>query len=940
MSSSGSGNQSIASAHNERAKVAILLARLGWPVFPIMPRGKMPFSKYEMGVSKGSRGGFHLATTDEEQIKRWASDPAFLDCNWGCRPPAGVIVIDVDTLDDGSPNPHVPEDVLMELTSAGAITNTPNKGRHYWFRQPEPNRWRGRNGAKDDRSAPKSKIDIKTSNGFVVLPPSVAALKIGGGFGQYTWAPEYTLSVPPEELPVTPPAVTAWLDRILRVDQQRDSRDMDAGELEKDAPLEKPPAGGVQDYTSGNLAQFVNTSSKWQGIAIASFVRAEGIQHSYMEGDVRYFKRPGSDQPHGAAWGLEYAKHGHSGKAIVPLGHNQLAVFSPNFNFFEPSSNSGPKSHFYPAHEILEKTLSPADFQKAEELMRRDFAQAVRKRRVLEAAAKAGSGSTIEWTEQLAGMTDEEFEQWAIANDQDAADFARLQREADGVLPAGGELGADPDVIEVEVVVTDVSGTEPATTAGASDAPKPNMSLTGEFSLKRIGLQSDDIYSRFMSRVRKGGIIDLTARAVQTLEIVPQPLFRIAAGLTAVSMVVGPKIEGPSGLLANLNILLLAETGEGKEPSKRVLRALDSCTARRTCVKKDDGEEDVTEHTAIAAIPHSDSGVVALLRERSPRILLQEEFSTWLAIAKASKGSYQERILRLLTDLSTHGRGKFDIPSYAKPEDSKRGKPLPATPFAGLHLVGQPSILFRSLSEDDVQSGLLGRLILIPGDDDGVLDQPPEITNFRPSAHPELIAQMHAWRNWHADNCDAAGPNIDDEHYLQFRWGAGARDYWWQTFKERQQLCREGRLAKDLAAVVGMRYAESMVKLGLVIAIDHIPSPERLSALNRPELTVDHLKTAEILLSAGHEMLRLQTARYVARTPEQLFRNQVKDWLDAAFELPAVKEKGISRRTFNRRFQHYDKKLRDAVWSDLEAIGFYVEKVQGSGPPTFLIRRV
>jgi hypothetical protein len=127
---------------------------IGLTVIPLVPGTKDPF--------KGSHG-YLDATTEPEQVRKWwARNPG---ANIGIRPPAGVIVLDIDPRHGGD----------VEL------------GRMAKFRGQLPDTWTAHTGsggfhmwycAGDLSGGIRGKlctgVDIKThNNGYVVAPPSI-----------------------------------------------------------------------------------------------------------------------------------------------------------------------------------------------------------------------------------------------------------------------------------------------------------------------------------------------------------------------------------------------------------------------------------------------------------------------------------------------------------------------------------------------------------------------------------------------------------------------------------------------------------------------------------------------------------------------------------------------------------------------------------------------
>jgi len=148
--------------HKRELKAAALrYAKLGWPVFPCHPTKHTPLDSTK---DEHGRGGFYLATTDEEQIEVW----------WSCWPDAaialrtgdqaGVFVMDIDPRHGG-------DIFLDELESEhGAMPDTVEcqtggGGRHIYLR------WPGHR-VKCSTGAIASGIDIKGDGGYVILPPS------------------------------------------------------------------------------------------------------------------------------------------------------------------------------------------------------------------------------------------------------------------------------------------------------------------------------------------------------------------------------------------------------------------------------------------------------------------------------------------------------------------------------------------------------------------------------------------------------------------------------------------------------------------------------------------------------------------------------------------------------------------------------------------------
>lgn len=152
--------------------------RVHWAVFPL--RGKVPLVAH----------GVLEATTDGAVVagwwRRWPS------ANIGGRVPAGVVAVDVDPRNGGDVTWRALEDEHGPVVTREVVTGRGDGGVHKYVRHP---------GGKI-RASIGSGIDVKTSHGYTLLPPSVHP----DSGGRYLWVDPLT----PIALP--PP----WLVNLLR----------------------------------------------------------------------------------------------------------------------------------------------------------------------------------------------------------------------------------------------------------------------------------------------------------------------------------------------------------------------------------------------------------------------------------------------------------------------------------------------------------------------------------------------------------------------------------------------------------------------------------------------------------------------------------------------------------------------------------------------------
>jgi KaiC/GvpD/RAD55 family RecA-like ATPase len=128
---------------------ALYYASLGWPVFPLAVRDKVPMLRGGNGCKD--------ATTDPEQITRWWTQHPEANIGLATGGAIGLYVVDVDGEDGEAalrrygPLPVVPE-------------STTGKGRHLLFLHPDGKNTAGNLGPK---------IDTRGAGGYIVAPPSI-----------------------------------------------------------------------------------------------------------------------------------------------------------------------------------------------------------------------------------------------------------------------------------------------------------------------------------------------------------------------------------------------------------------------------------------------------------------------------------------------------------------------------------------------------------------------------------------------------------------------------------------------------------------------------------------------------------------------------------------------------------------------------------------------
>ncbi len=202
---------------------ALELARIGFAVFPLAPRGKSPLIK----KSDGGRGCLD-ATTDEAQIRAW----------WGAHPSAnigiatgkvsGIVVVDVDG-EDGQ------AEFQRLIRRHGPIPKTAwartgGGGDHFLFRHP------GWNVGNSRRRA--DHIDTRGDGGYIAAAPSIHP----DSGKAYEWI-NHPRDIPPADAP-------DWVMLLFFP-----TRDSEAANGESAAPPAFPLDAGLQDRICKTLVR-------------------------------------------------------------------------------------------------------------------------------------------------------------------------------------------------------------------------------------------------------------------------------------------------------------------------------------------------------------------------------------------------------------------------------------------------------------------------------------------------------------------------------------------------------------------------------------------------------------------------------------------------------------------------------------------------------------
>jgi KaiC/GvpD/RAD55 family RecA-like ATPase len=205
-----------------------MATKMGWAVFPLIPRDKRPLTKH----------GFKDATSHLPDIDRWWESTPRAGIGLPTGKVNGLVVIDLDPRNAELPTHTDPDgrvhtqsvwewaedDVFKGTLPETWVVETPGGGLHFYFRHP------------GDRLLPGVKgwargVDVKSDGGYVCAPPSVHP-----NGGEYEWG------VKPDDAPLAD--LPEWIFSAL-AEAQRDrvTKQMDGTLVDG-----KIPSGGRNDY--------------------------------------------------------------------------------------------------------------------------------------------------------------------------------------------------------------------------------------------------------------------------------------------------------------------------------------------------------------------------------------------------------------------------------------------------------------------------------------------------------------------------------------------------------------------------------------------------------------------------------------------------------------------------------------------------------------------
>jgi len=360
----------------------------------------------------------------------------------------------------------------------------------------------------------------------------------------------------------------------------------------------------------------------------------------------------------------------------------------------------------------------------------------------------------------------------------------------------------------------------------------------------------------------------------------PQPELALAASICLMSTLTGRKIEDDRGTRTNVYAFGIAGTGAGKEHARKLNKEILFNAGAEHLV----GPEGFASH----------AGIVSVVEQYKVQLFQIDEFGRVLkTIKNASSSPHLAQIITVLLKMYTSANSQYVGDAYADTTKIKRIE----QPHAVLYGTTVPDSFFEGLTFDSLNDGFLSRVLCFFSSN----NLPEPISAERKEIPVEIIEQAREWINFQP------GGNLSDE-FAQPQQVVVTPEAS-EIFRCVEVTCRERQAEQaDACSALWSRVEEKARTLAMIYAAsrDGITPTVDGDAASWGATLAEHL-TRELIYKAGGWITRGQHDA------------NIKEMLRA---IHATKDRGISRRDLNRKFQHLRRNDRE------DAIRFLTEDSQ------------
>lgn len=195
------------------------------------------------------------------------------------------------------------------------------------------------------------------------------------------------------------------------------------------------------------------------------------------------------------------------------------------------------------------------------------------------------------------------------------------------------------------------------------------------------------------------GAVGEIAKFITTCARFPSPHLSLASALAFVSVLIGRRYKGPTGLRSNLYIVGLAESGFGKDITLRAVQNIAASTPMGAEVAESIFAD------KLSSLP----GLANKLRRAPACLVQQDEFGKFLKLYMGNNApAHREEVATALLELTGAAAGFF-----GGQEKATGNIPRIQNPCLSVHGISTPSTFWGALGNGSVDDGLLARFVLI-----------------------------------------------------------------------------------------------------------------------------------------------------------------------------------------------------------------------------------
>ncbi len=266
--------------------------------------------------------------------------------------------------------------------------------------------------------------------------------------------------------------------------------------------------------------------------------------------------------------------------------------------------------------------------------------------------------------------------------------------------------------------------------AWTAETPKTKTVECDPFPFPKSIYDADGIISQFVKY------------AIETAPR-PRPELAVACALSMIGVITGRKIRNKSGLRTNIYMIGLAESGSGKDWSRKCCREIFSVAAMQDYLAAEN--------------PASGAALVTAIHEHPSSLFQIDEINRYFSSIKnaGGKSPFLNEVFDILMKLNDQCTNPAWSPKgYG---ESKKNKIVPF-PHCCIFGTGTPDGFWGSVKSSDATDGFLARMVVI----EASAKHPRKVDAESKEPPKEIVERILEWHNWYggAGNLASAIPQV------------------------------------------------------------------------------------------------------------------------------------------------------------------------------------